>query len=595
MRLALALFYLISVVNLGTALEIPSGGQDVLPDDAAIKMSLQGGSRGRRSVVWVSDMPFNRAIQGQTLVATTNSWSVQFSINTTRPVKKNDVLLAVFWARGTQSSDETGEVFSEFIFERNGEPWTKSVSYPIVVVNKWKQFMIPFTCAENYDTGRASVKFRLGYKPQTLQIGGLEVINYGTRKDLDDLPRTSLTYAGMEPDAPWRIQAEEMIDQHRKGDIHIKVLNARRSPIAGATVRVQMTRHAYAFGSAVDAQTMMRGDANSARYNETITTYFNRVVMENDLKWWPWENWDRVTKIAALDFLRDHDIEIRGHCLVWPSWRHMPGDLEDNKNNPAYLRARVLDHIEDEVGTLAGRLVDWDVINENYSNHDIMDILGDEVMVDWFQLAHSLDPEVKLYLNDYSIISGGGLDEAHRNHYIQTVQYLLDEGAPLHGLGTQCHFGSNPTPPERIWTILDQLDDFGLEVQATEFDVFSDDREFQVNYTRDFMTAYFAHPSTVGILMWGFWEGKHWRPKAALWDKRWNLLPHGQVWVDLVTQTWWTDTTVTTDEAGEATVRGFYGDYTLTLTHDDRTIETNLTHRSEPTTVIFTRSRVEVE
>jgi endo-1,4-beta-xylanase len=32
----------------------------------------------------------------------------------------------------------------------------------------------------------------------------------------------------------------------------------------------------------------------------------------------------------------------------------------------------------------------------------------------------------------------------------------------------------------------------------------------------------FAHPSVEGILMWGFWQGKHWRPNAFLWKKDWT-------------------------------------------------------------------------
>jgi GH35 family endo-1,4-beta-xylanase len=259
------------------------------------------------------------------------------------------------------------------------------------------------------------------------------------------------------------------------------------------------------------------------------------------------------------------------------------------------LRNRVLEHIEDVAGAVAGRLVDWDVINENYWNHDLMDILGNHVMVDWFEKAHEVDPHAKLYLNDNNIISAGALDETHREFYIETAQYLLDQGAPLHGLGTQCHFGSNPTPPERIWAVLDELDDLGLEIQATEFDIDSDDPEYQVNYTRDFMTAYFAHPSTVGILMWGFWEGKHWRPKAALWDRDWNLRPHGRTWIDLVTETWWTDETLATDTAGQASLRGFLGAYTIAVRLDERTLTAEFHHRPGGTTVEVVGSQVHVQ
>lgn len=586
------LFVLLSVSV--DAQEIPAGGRGVLPDNPIPKMSLQGGSKARRRLVSVSGMPFAQVVQGQTLVPCERIWDAQFSINTAQAVSAGDVLLAEFWAKGVQSSGEAGEVYSEFIFERNGSPWTKSVSYPIVVVDQWKRFFVPFKCVEDYSAGQAAIRFRLGYDPQTIQIGGLQLLNYRKRMDIADLPRTSVTYAGMEADAPWRALAEQMIEQYRKGDVSVTVKDENGQALEGVEVRIQMLRHAYGFGAAVDARTLMRDDRNSDRYNTIIRTHFNRVVMENDLKWVPWEDWDRTTKLSALQRLSDWDIEIRGHCLVWPSWRHLPDDLEAHQHDPDYLHHRVLDHIADEVGTLSGMLVDWDVINENYSNHDLMDILGDQVMVDWFNQAHAMDPQARLYLNDYAIISGGGLDKAHRDHFIGTVQFLLDHGAPIHGLGTQCHFGSNPTPPERIWSILDQLDDFGLEIQCTEFDIDADDGEYQVNYMRDFMTAYFAHPSTVGILMWGFWEGKHWRPRAALWDSNWRLRAHGEVWIELVTQTWWTDTTVVTDASGSASVRGFYGDYTMTLTHNGPGLRADFEHLAEGTRIDVLGTRIQV-
>lgn len=577
------------------AQSVPEGGVALLPEDAALKMGLQGGTPARRTVVTVPDMPFAHAVQAETLAPSARSWDIQFSLNTTKPVSQGDVLLAVFWARGLKSSDETGEVYSEFIFERNGAPWTKSVSYPIVVVGQWRRFFVPFTCVENYGVAQASVKFRLGYRPQTLQIGDLVLLNYAQTRDITDLPRSSIVYGGMETNAPWRDRAEEMIDQYRKGDMTVTVRNSRGGPVADAVVRFRMNRHAYPFGSAVDARTLMRDDDHGQRYREVITTYFNRVVFENDLKWGPWETWDRQTTLSALRYLREHDIEIRGHCLVWPSWRHLPSDLEQNQGSVRYLKPRVLDHITDEAGALAGKLVDWDVINENYSNHDLMDILGDRAMVDWFKQTRAADPHATLYLNDYGIISGGGLDEAHRSHYLWTVQYLLDAEAPIGGLGTQCHFGANPTPPERIWRILDELDDFGLPVQCTEFDINADDSEYQVHYMRDFMTAYFAHPATQGILMWGFWAGKHWRPKSALWDEDWQLRPHGEVWVNLVTETWWTDETRVTDSAGRASVRGFFGDYTVWISVGDQTVTAEFEHGAGGTAVTVTGSEVVME
>ena len=59
-----------------------------------------------------------------------------------------------------------------------------------------------------------------------------------------------------------------------------------------------------------------------------------------------------------------------------------------------------------------GLLEDWDVLNEPYTNHQVQDILGDAEMAAWFQAAKESDPEARLFINDYSILSANGADFA---------------------------------------------------------------------------------------------------------------------------------------------------------------------------------------
>lgn len=32
------------------------------------------------------------------------------------------------------------------------------------------------------------------------------------------------------------------------------------------------------------------------------------------------------------------------------------------------------------------------------------------------------------------------------------------------------------------------------------------------------MTLYFSHPAIEGVLFWGFWDGKIWKPESALFE-----------------------------------------------------------------------------
>jgi hypothetical protein len=93
------------------------------------------------------------------------------------------------------------------------------------------------------------------------------------------------------------------------------------------------------------------------------------------------------------------------------------------------------------------------------------------------------------------------------------------------------------------------------------------------------MTAVFSHPSTSGVIMWGFWDTKHWLGNSPLFRRDWTLKPSGQVWMDLVFHQWWTNTTATTDASGKCEARGFLGDYEIEVKHGstDQTIKAKLT------------------
>jgi len=86
------------------------------------------------------------------------------------------------------------------------------------------------------------------------------------------------------------------------------------------------------------------------------------------------------------------------------------------------------------------------------------------------------------------------------------------------------------------------------------------------------MTITFSHPSFNAIIMWGFWEGRHWRPNGALWRKDWSIKPVGTMWKKLVFTTWWTNEQRTTDASGSCEVSAFLGGYEIVVEHADRTV-----------------------
>ncbi|WP_395094708.1 endo-1,4-beta-xylanase [Armatimonas sp.] len=118
---------------------------------------------------------------------------------------------------------------------------------------------------------------------------------------------------------------------------------------------------------------------------------------------------------------------------------------------------------------------------------------------------------------------------------------------------------------------LERFGKLGLPIAITEFDINMEDEQLQADYTRDFLTACFSHPSVSEIITWGFWGKRHWFPKAALWRADWSIKPNGQAWVDLTTKKWWTSAGGTTDAQGSFAVRGFHGEYEVRVTQAGKT------------------------
>jgi endo-1,4-beta-xylanase len=437
---------------------------------------------------------------------------------------------------------------------------------PAVAGAAWKKVTFPFAVSRDYAKGEAEVAFTLGMKTQTVEIGGVELLNYGTTRKVADLPFTRIGYQGSEPTAAWRKAAEARIEQNRKGNLTVLVKDAAGKPVPGAQVTVRMKRPAFLWGTAVNASAFSNGrmtPENLERYKQEILKNFTASVMENENKWPQWSNVaNRPATIRVIDWLRENGVIVRGHNLVWPSWNNSNvKEAVEAKGNPPQLAKVILDHISETTRELRGKLVDWDVINETFTNHDFMDILGRQVMVDWFKAARAGDPEAKLYINDFNIIEGD--DKAHQDDYAATIKYLIDAGAPVDGIGLQSHFPSRVTGMDDLIRRVERFAAFGKELEVTEFDINTSDEGTQADYTRDFMTYMFSNPSVKAFVLWGFWEGAHWIPSGAMVRRDWSLKPNGQVYQDLVFKKWWTNADGKTGAKGTFTTRGFLGDYEI--------------------------------
>lgn len=563
-------------------------GKPLLPKDAAAQLTLVGAeiAIARSEVIDVAQMPFSRAVRATTTAGPRTEWGVQLEMKVETDIKKDDVILAHFWLRCVQSM--TGEAFTGFVFEESSEPFDKSAEMRVGARGEWTEVNIPFKAHRDFKPGEAHICFRVGYERQSLEIGGVELTNYGPSVKIESLPRTRISYTGREADAAWRSEALARIEKIRKADLTVHVVDRAGKPIEGAIVHAQQTRHAFRFGSCVTTELLTSDTPDAKKYRDFVEKTFNWAVFENDMKWPAMIDGFSPKTDEALDWLLSRNIAVRGHNLIWPSWKWLPKQIVALQDKPTELREACANRVTSAVSHFAGKLVDWDVINEDYTNHDIMDVLGRDVMIDWFKLANTADPKCRLFLNDFGILEGGR-SSAHRQHFYESIKFLRSGGAPIGGIGIQSHFGAVLPSPVEMLSVLDQFGEFGLPIELTEASFNLDDSELQADYMRDFMIATFSHPNVHGIMLWGFWDKRHWRPQAALIGGGWSMRPHGQAWIDLVHKQWKSDVNLKSDATGSASARGFLGDYQITVSHNgkSKTANAHLNHDGDVITVIL--------
>jgi endo-1,4-beta-xylanase len=541
--------------------QLPPGGQSLLPSDTL--------KPGQFKLVDIQNQPFPTAIEVEVANPPELPWLLQFSEDLTGAIKRGDVCHVRFFARNIHSM--TGTAALGVVVEQNHEPWDKAAEQNFTVGSEWQAVDLPFIARRDFPAGGAHFCIRLGYAQQKLQFAGLQVLNYGNQVKYTDLPRINATYAGRELSAPWRSEAQARIEKIRKADLAVLVRDAAGNPVPNAQVHAVQTKHAFGFGTAISDKLLAK-DKDAEIYRQKVKELFSTCVLENELKWGNilWRRYTVSEPMVA--WLRANGLTVRGHNLVWPGPEFLPKQILALQNDPDKLRQTIADHITETASHFKGQLIDWDVINEPYANHLVMDKLGNQVMVDWFKLARAADPTCKLYLNDYEILaSGNQLDTPHQRGYYNTLKYLIDQGAPIDGIGMQGHFGASLTAPENLMKILDRYAALGLRIKVTELDMKLDDEQLRADYMRDFLTVLFSHPAVDGVVQWGFWEGAHWIPESALFARDWTLRSHGQVFVDLTQKQWHTDTTGSSDNQGAFRFRGFKGDYQLTASANGKT------------------------
>lgn len=278
-------------------------------------------------------------------------------------------------------------------------------------------------------------------------------------------------------------------------------------------------------------------DANlSTQRLEVAAREFTSATLENSLKWQPLapsaSTYDFAVADSIVDWAEQNDLRVRGHTLFWTRLNGLPGWLAGEVNAAADPAARLTElmesHAEVVVGRYAGRIPQWDVVNEPLATFTcdqsgcatsldpanlFFQVLGESYLDVAFHAAHEADPNAALFLNETLAESL----PAKFNLLVQVVQRMLDRNVPIHGIGLQGHFFLAPPNAASLQAQMETIQAMGLLVELTEVDIpishfasTPDPLAAQAQAYADIFLACTAVPACTGITTWGIDDGDTW-------------------------------------------------------------------------------------
>ena len=548
-------------------------GEVLVNSETVLAANISGGAMVKKETVSVSGMPFDTALRVQTVTEPNNVYNVQMTLRMKQAVKKDDILLCMFYVRGVETSAADGSAQLSVVHEELASgKYDKTMSQGLTLEPgaEWIRVFIPYTAIRDMAADKSQVNIRFGYPPQTVEIADFQVINYKNSVEFTDLPVMAATYPGQEADAQWRKDAWARIEQNRKSDFDIQVVGENGAPVSGAKVNVALQKHDFDFGTAVNKAFLDETNERGRLLSKYLRLFFNAAVPENELKRPAWASSQDTAK-RSVNKLLSYDFDVRGHTMVWDRWDKLPPAFETDYaiNDPKRMETETLAHISEIGSAFSGYLREWDVANEILQNNKMRGILGDETLVKWYQEAKKADPHAILYLNENTV---GTTYNTQAKKFEELLKKLKGMGAPIEAVGFQCHYNA-AFDPQKFIELSDVFAPLVDELKITEFDYNCTDEQLQADFTRDMIIAAYSHPSYSGFMMWGFYDGAHWLKNAPLFHEDWTLKPSGAAYIDLVYNQLWTNEDAVTDAKGTSTVRGYQGEYIVTVEYNGKTYQ----------------------
>ncbi|CAN0920769.1 Endo-1,4-beta-xylanase 5-like [Linum grandiflorum] len=364
----------------------------------------------------------------------------------------------------------------------------------------------------------------------------------------------------------WRSHQDKTISMERKSKVRFQVKFMNGTSMAGAKLTFKPINPEFPFGCGINYHIL-----NSTGYQEWFASRFKYTTFTNEMKWYSTEKKrgqeNYTTADAMLEFAKEHGISVRGHNIFWDDPKYQPGWVMNLTS--CELKNAAAKRIDSVVSRYAGQLIAWDVMNENLHFSFFEDKLGRNASSEYFLRAHQLDPNARLFMNEYNTIEYRD-DEAsdpinYKNRLEEILAYPGNEYISA-GIGVQGHFTYQQPNLAYMRSSLDILASTGIPIWLTE--VSMGPGANQAEYLEQVLREAYCHPGVKGIIMFsgpaaaGFNE-------TTLVDMDFKNTAAGDV-VDKLLYEWVSNTSIVESDAkGLVQVSLFHGDYSITVENTD--------------------------
>ena len=226
-------------------------------------------------------------------------------------------------------------------------------------------------------------------------------------------------------------------------------------------------------------------DLSDPALSQITSDQFSVLTPGNEMKWQVVEpqqgSFDWTGADNLVNFAEEHGQRVRGHTLVWhnqlPNW--LTQGVANGTISDSQLRDLLHQHITTEVSRYRGRIWQWDVLNEMFTDSNPSQLnpqdfwishLGAGIIADALRWAHAADPDALLCYNDYNIAGEDG-SNAKFDAAFTMVQNLLAQKVPIDCVGDQGHLDLQFGFPILMTQDLQAYASLGLKVAITEADV----------------------------------------------------------------------------------------------------------------------------